>query len=488
MSKENLVLKLKLEMETQTAGALDGQSRICNWLYNHLLEKGQELKQAFIQSSNSKAAMTLYTKRGLRNLLPKLKEEHHFLKVVHSSPLKNTALRLSEAIRAHQKSKKGKRKGKQMGWPKFRAWKRDWFSLFYDEPEKGFKIQNNTLILSLGMGQDRQHRSLVLGLPEAYLLKGKALRNLRITSELGNYYAIFTIQKELPVPKPISKILALDPNHKNLAYGVDTQGTAIEITAPKWLKTYDKRLDALKSKRDRCNKKSKKAQVLDEKGKPTGKEYTLPSKRWKKYDRSIMRALHKRREQTKTFMFTSAHHLFREYDCIGIGDYTPHGEGITTPMRRAMNNRSLIGRWKETLSWVALKSGKTFIQFDEQGTTRTCNHCLHVEGQGIPVAMRQWQCRKCQTVHIRDENAAINGLRKVLRDLSPKQGGENPPLVSGSDPVFVKERWAWCILPSGVRIMPRGQNSEVICSTRKLNRGHDSPRSKLDDLIIYDQV
>ena len=171
-----------------------------------------------------------------------------------------------------------------------------------------------------------------------------------------------------------------------------------------------------------------------------------------------------------------------------VGDYTPNGEGITTPMRRAMNNRSLIGRWKGTLSWVALKSGKTFIQFNEQGTTRTCNHCLHVEEQGIPVALRQWQCPECQTIHIRGENAAINGLKKVLRDLSIKEGGENPPLVSGSDPVFVKERWAWCILPSGVSIMPRGQNSEVICSTRKLNRGHDSPRSKLDDLIIYDQV
>ena len=352
MSKENLVLKLRLEMETQAACELDGQSRICNWLYNHLLQKGQELKQEFIQSGNSKAAMTLYTKRGLRNLLPKLKEEHHFLKVVHSSPLKNTALRLSEAISVHQKSKKGKRKGKRMGWPKFRAWKRNWFSLFYDEPEKGFKIQNNTLTLSLG----------------------------------------------------------------------------------------------------------------------------------------IMKALHKRREQTKTFMFTSAHRLFREYDCVGIGDYTPHGEGITTPMRRAMNNRSLIGRWKDTLSWVALKSGKTFIQFDEQGTTRTCNHCLHVEGKGIPVAVRQWQCTECQTVHIRDENAAINGLKKVLRDLSTKQGGENPPLVSGSDPAFVKERWAWCILPGGVRIRLRGQNSEVICSTRKLNRGHDSPRSKLDNLIMFDHV
>ena len=397
-------------------------------------------------------------------------------------------LRLSEAIQVHQKAKQGKRKGRQMGWPKFRSWKRSWFSLFYDEPEKGFKIQGNNLILSLGMGQDRKRRSLILSLPEAHLLKDRIPRNLRIVYELGYYYAIFTIQKELPSRKPISKILALDPNHKNLGYGVDTEGAAIEIASPQWLKTYDKRLDELKSKRDSCHKKSKKVTILNEKGDPTGKEFFLPSKRWKRYDHALKKTLHKRREQTKTFMFTSAHRLFRDYDCVGIGDYTPNGEGITTPMRRAMNNRSLIGRWKDTLSWVALKSGKTFIEFDEKGTTRTCSHCLHDEGQGIPVAMRQWQCTKCQTIHIRDENAAINGLKKVLRDLSTKQGGENPPLVSGSDPVFVKERWAWCILPSGVRITPRGQNSEEVCSTRKLNRGHDSPRSKLDDLIIYDQV
>lgn len=480
MPKENLVLKLRLEVNREAISEIDGQSRICNWLYNHLLEKSQQLKQAFIQSKDPEAAKTLYTQRGLRNLLPKVKEEHPFLKVVHSSPLKNTALRLSDAIRAHQKSKKGKRKGKQMGWPKFRAWRQDWFSLFYDEPEKGFMIQDKTLVLSLGMGQDRQHRALTLKLPEAHLLKDKTIRNLRITSELGIYYAIFTIQKELPARKPISKTLALDPNHKNLAYGVDTEGTAIEIAAPRWLKSYDKRLDELKRKRDSCDKKSKKVPVLDEKGHPIGKEYYLSSRRWKKYDRTLKSALHKRREQTKTFMFTSAHRLFRDYDCIGIGDYTPNGEGITTPMRRAMNNRSLIGRWKNTLAWVARKSGKTFVEFDEKGTTRTCSHCLYVEEQGIPVSLRQWQCAQCQAVHIRDENAAINGLRKVLRDLSPKNEGEYPSIVSGSDLAFVQKRWAWCVLPSGVHVMPRGQNSEAIYSTRKLNRGHDSPRSKVD--------
>ena len=466
MSKESVACKLKLEVDAASMSVLDGQSRICNWLYNYLVDKGHQLKQEFIQSGNREAAKTLYTKRGLRNLLPQIKEEHPFLKVVHSSPLKNSALRLSNAIQVHQKSKKGKRPGKQMGWPKFRSWKKQWFSLFYDEPEKGFKIQDNTLILSLGMGQDRKHRSVTLGLSNAHLLSHKILRNLRIVSELGTYYAIFIIQKDLPVRKPISKIVALDPNHKNLAYGVDTDGKAIEIADPKWLKNFDQRLDELKSKRDHCNKKAKKIPVLDTKQNPTGKEFFLPSRQWGKYDRALKNALRKRREQTKTFMFTSAHCLFRDYDCVAIGDYTPSGEGVTTQMRRAMNNRSLIGRFKGILSWVARKSGKTFFEFDEKGTTRTCSHCLHVEEQGIPVSLRQWECPQCKTMHIRDENAAINGLRKVLRDLPTKTEGEIPSQVSGSDLTLIKERWAWCVLPSGVHVTPRGQNSEVFAAPR----------------------
>ena len=488
MAEENLVIKLRVKSEAIAIQELDGQSRICNWLYNHLLEKSLGLKKDFIQTASEQASKTLYTKRGLRNEVPKLKEIHPFLKVVHSSPLKNTALRLSEAIQAHQKSKKGTRKGNRVGWPKFRAWKQSWFSLFYDEPDKGFKIQNEQLVLSLGMGQDRKQRSLTLELQEAHLLKNKTIRNLRIVCELEEYYAIFMIQKTLPAQKQISKVLALDPNHKNLAYGVDTEGVAIEIASPSWLKSYDKRLDELHSKRDKCTKKSKRLPVLDEKGAPTGKEYYQPSKRWKKYDEALKSALRKRREQTKTFMFTTAHQLVKKYDCIGMGDYTPSGEGITKPMRRAMNNRSLIGRFKETLSWVARKSGKTFIEFDEKGTTRTCNHCLHIQQQGIPVCLRQWQCPQCQTRHIRDENAAINGLKKVLRYLLEKVERKFLSIVSSSDPVVIKQRWAWCVLPSGVRMAPRKEDSEVIHGIRKLNRRRGSLRSKLDHLTILSHV
>jgi len=200
----------------------------------------------------------------------------------------------------------------------------------------------------------------------------------------GVYSAVFTVERELPEAKPIKKVIALDPNHKNLAYGVGTDGRAIEIESPWWLKKYDKRIDELKSKRDRCQKRSRLVAVLDDDGNETGKQRWEPSKRWKKLDATLQRALAKRRDQTKTFLYTVANGLMREYDMVAIGDYTPQGGGITIAMRRAMNNRSLIGRFKQIVSWCAAKSGKFYCEYTEEGTKRTCHKTgYRVEG-GIP--------------------------------------------------------------------------------------------------------
>ena len=124
MFEVNFALKLQIEMLEQSAQEVDGHSRICNWLFNHLVEKASKLRQEFITTGNPEVAKTLYTQRGLRNLVPQIKQENSFLKIVHSSLLKNTALRVTDAISAHQKSKKGKRKGEVVGWPKFRSWKK----------------------------------------------------------------------------------------------------------------------------------------------------------------------------------------------------------------------------------------------------------------------------------------------------------------------------------------------------------------------------
>jgi putative transposase len=128
-------VKIALEARKEQAVILDSQSKIANWLYNRLLERANDLRKRYRESQDKEVGRTLYTERGLRDLIPDLKAEHPFLKAVYSSVLKNAALRLSKAIRDYQDGKYGRR-ANTVRWPKFRAWKRKWFSLQYDEPHK----------------------------------------------------------------------------------------------------------------------------------------------------------------------------------------------------------------------------------------------------------------------------------------------------------------------------------------------------------------
>ena len=274
----NSVLKIPMKLSPEDSAALDGQSRICNWAYNHLLERAISERQKFIASNDKDAAKIVYSKRGLRDLLPELKKEFTFLQSVHSSPMKNAALRLSASIKAYQKSRKGSRRGKKTGWPRCRSWSGKYFSLLYDEPKKGFKVHGKSLTISLGKNQDgkRLKVSGELEVSPARFHQAE-IRQLRITKDHGGYYAIFTIERPETATRPVEKVIALDPNHKNLAYGVGSDGVAMEICNPWFLKVRQKRIDHLKSRRDRCHRKSVKKTA------ESGKAYWLPSRRWSKY-------------------------------------------------------------------------------------------------------------------------------------------------------------------------------------------------------------
>ena len=444
------VAKLRLEVDAATEAALDGQSRICNWLYNELLEVAGVLRARYRMDQDTEIGRVLYTERGLRNLLPDLKALYPFLNTVHSSPLKNAALRASDSIRRYQDAKHGRRKGQVVGWPRFRAWRGKWFSLLFDEPAKGFKLNGNHLRLSLGKGVDGKRRSVTVTAPGARkVLADKRVKNLRIVKQHGVFYAVFGVERPVPAQKPVQKAIALDPNHKNLAVAVDTDGHAIEIEAPWWLKRLDQRVDELKSRRDRCKKKSVRVPITDKDGHPTSRHYWRPSKRWRRFDAAYQRAMAKRREQTKTYLATVAQKLSRHYDLIAVGDYAPQGGGINAGMRRAMTNQSVIARFKDTLSWTALKSGKAYAEFAEAGTTRTCADCGHVVEGGLAPSVRAWACPSCGRDHDRDENAARNGLRKLLRERQAKGG--SVPSVPGSGPVPIRERWTWRVQPSGIQ-------------------------------------
>jgi putative transposase len=188
-----LARKIRLEVTPSAAAVLDGQSRIANWLYNHLLEKANQLRAEYRARQEDTVGLRLYSKRVLRDLIPELKQEYPFLKSVYSSPLKNAALRLSRSIGEYQKSRRGERDGGQANWPRFRSWGRDWFSLEYDEPWKGYCLEGRNLRLQLGIDLAGKRLSvsgqLSEALPEKALVKG-----LRIIKEAGS------VQRQLLFP------------------------------------------------------------------------------------------------------------------------------------------------------------------------------------------------------------------------------------------------------------------------------------------------
>jgi hypothetical protein len=72
------VIKIPLSLDKETIRILDSQSKITNWLYNKLLTIANTLKLEYIKTQCKKIRKTVYSKRGLRDLIPSLKIEHPF--------------------------------------------------------------------------------------------------------------------------------------------------------------------------------------------------------------------------------------------------------------------------------------------------------------------------------------------------------------------------------------------------------------------------
>ena len=388
--------KVEISFSQEDIHILDGQSKICNWLYNKLLDI---LKEDYEKNNNAKK---LLSGRSLRNQVPSLKQEYSFLKSVHSSPLKNTAIRLKDSyIKFFQEN--------NVGYPKFRAWKKKWFSLYYDEPNKGFKLlDNKNLRISLGKTEDNKRIRVMGRLKENLNLRDTdKIKTFRLCKQQGDrFYAVFTIEREsLRKERKKEKWLSIDPNHKNFFVAIDYKGESYEVAKLPQLKYWDKAIDRIKSKRDKCNRKARKRKTKNT------KTYYLPSKRWVKLNKALDMAYHRRREQIKSSLYSISNEIAKKYDHVAIGDYTPSLDTAKyKTMHRSMLNQEVIGQLRNTLKWIMERSGKTCSVVDERDTTKTCFICGHKEKKNPSI--REFTCSKCETHLGRDINSAINIAKK----------------------------------------------------------------------------
>ena len=430
--------KIEVEFKQEDIYILDGQSKICNWFYNQLLDT---CIKDYKYNGNAK---NLLSGRNLRNYGTALKDEHKFLNTVFSSVLKEPSSRIKNAYNKFFKE--------GAGYPKYRSWKKKWFSLVFDEPNKGWEVKEDGKTLSVSLGnipnlpkeKGKQNPSVLGLLKEKLEVKeNELLKTFSLVKQQGKFYAIFTVEKcsieelefkdimskyrkeynlakkenrELP-EKPIfeeqeivipkdSKWIALDPNHKNFFVGVDYKGDSIEFKKLQMVKYWDKVIDDLKSKRDVCQKNYRKRKTEN------GTKYTVHSPRWNRINHALNIAYNKRREQIKTALYSISHELYKKYDLVIIGDYTPtNGTAPFKNMKRSMLNQEQIGSFRKTLKWVAEKEGKYYLMVNEKNTTKDCCVCGNQEKKSPEI--REFTCKNCNTTIMRDSNSAVNIAKKA---------------------------------------------------------------------------
>ena len=390
--------KIQLNLTEEQEKLLDSQSKICNWLYNKFLEIEQtayKMEGNYIGYFNHNHEFAAF------------KNEHPFLKVVHSQVLKETLRRLHKA---YQKFFDDFKAGRKSGRPKFRSWKRKWMSLVYPSGA-GIKLIGNNRI-QITFGKDAHKRGsatalstgkqlrIIVGLNEP--LKSNSFGQVVIIKDQNlNYYACFTLEKSDPEKhEGISKVIAIDPNHKNSFVGFDGEN-AIELARCYVQKNLDREIDYIKSRRDKCKKKSWAIRNSD-----GSIKYWKPSRRWKQFNKVLNRLYAKRREQMKLFAYTSAHWLERHYDKVLYGDYTPFPSLKNT--HRSMLSQGYLGYLRSIVKWVFEKNGKVVSEVSERKSTKRC-HCCGKE-MDMPPNKRFFVCNndKCNASLPRDVNSAIN--------------------------------------------------------------------------------
>ena len=251
-----LCKKIKIEVSQQDAEALEFMQAKCRGLYNWWVMKLRDGEPWNFERA----------KKSLRES----KKYDHELRYVYGKLLAEVYFRLHGAMQGFFRRVKG---GEKPGFPRFKP-RHQFFTLCY--PAVFLEVQDKTIILPTGGGGNwgpKRYQNIVAHLtedPPDHFHEVAVSKDAR-----GNYYCSFVYddaeqskdddqhekhkrqEKRKQRPLRDDGIVAFDLGIKTLATGVNDQGRFYHIGGFKGYRSYNKQLDKIRSKRDKCKKKSR---------------------------------------------------------------------------------------------------------------------------------------------------------------------------------------------------------------------------------------
>src|SRR5712692_7775635 len=377
-----LCKKIRLEVSEQDAATLEFMQGKCRGLYNW---------QVMRLRTGEKWLGVYEAKKTLQAS----KQYDPELEYVYSKLLHEVYYRLDGAMQAFFRRLAH---GETPGFPRVRP-RHSFFTLCY--PAMYLKVEGKTLILPTGSrGKHKKYPNIQAFLTET---PPQGFREVAISRDArGNYYASFSYQTQ-PDESRAGLVVAFDLGIKVLATGVTGQGRVYHIDGFKGSRWYNRQLDKIRSKRDKCKKKSRRSLHLS-----------------KVYKRVSEKKRNKQKDCLHKASHPIAHRLVER--TVVVGDLSQRQMVIEEHAERNKHlNRAVFNDWGlyplvQMLVYKCLLSGKELVFLDERYTSRTCSACGN--RQDMPLWKRTYRCT-CGLVMDRDENSAVNILKRYLARRGP---------------------------------------------------------------------
>ena len=312
------------------------------------------------------------------------------------------------------KSNSGKRRGKKVGFPKFKSKKshKDSFTLYMIRKEDLIDFNSRTIFIP--RLKDTKFRIANSSLKSKWIewfLKATPLSITVSRNACGEYYCSIVFEKEQNLEQSVklSNSIGLDFSPSSL-YIDSSNNSAPSYKPHKQLNS--KKLTKLQrslSRKQKGSKNREKARV-----------------KLARFEKHIA-------DSRRDYIEKETLRLVRTYDVIGIEDLNLQGM-----MKFSHNARNYVdASWytfTQKLLWKAQFNNCIVVKSSRfYPSSKTCNHCGYVNRR-LTLKDRKWICPSCGTEIIRDQNAAQNlgdnAINLLTEEISSVLGMERTEVMS----------------------------------------------------------
>ncbi|MCX6777143.1 MAG: RNA-guided endonuclease TnpB family protein, partial [Candidatus Micrarchaeota archaeon] len=275
-----------------------------------------------------------------------------------------------------------KKQGRKAGFPRFKSIDR-MKSLHYPQYGSGFSLDKKLKVTPFGEIAVKKHREI----------KGR-IKTLTLKKESsGKWFAIFTAEEEIPLPKENKgEAIGIDLGLKTFA----TLSNGMKIDNPRHFKRYEERLAFIQRK------------------------FSFHKKRTKNYKKAKIRVakLHEKISNTRRdFLHKISTELVNDYSFIASEKLASQEMSMENYGKQI--NDAGWNMFANMLAYKAEGAGCRVVFVDPKDTTQECSNCHEIVKKDL--ADRMHNCPFCGLLIDRDLNAA----RNILMRATPGQGGSN---------------------------------------------------------------